>query len=457
MENENENEIEIENDIIDIKDKEIDEFLNDNNAEENINNLNENINNNKNNNRKKTDLDYIKNYKGGELEPEWQWVRNISIIYTWVDGSDIDFLDVKSKYNGGVREFNSRDRSADELRYSIRSLEKYMPWFNGTIHIATFNQIPKWLDTSNPRIKMVFHKDFIPEHYYPTFDSNTIEMFLDKIPGLTERFLYFNDDIFLNNYIHPCFFFTSDGFYPKIYRRNVVPLSIEKTNQIIKKNSVAEMFHTSKYFTRAVLRDYFDSKFQYRYLLHSVFVFYRDMFEPFRQTFKEEFKVVFANRFRCYYEPHGVYIHQTFLSYVIREGENTYRLGGKGKASKLPSFTLPDNRTVKDYSSYLVPAKISKSMVRFGSITNNPAKNQEKFKSFKNDKNLLVYNFNDEYTKSSSLHQFSKYMITRYPKPSSFEKKDYKELEKDVLTIFYKFDDFTNKLIEDMPKKIWKF
>ncbi|ORX81118.1 hypothetical protein BCR32DRAFT_327418 [Anaeromyces robustus] len=440
------NEIIIEDDVIDILDKENDRILN--------GDINEKINEQKENgNKKKTDLDYIKEYRGGELEPEWEWVKNISIVYTWVDGSDVDFLDIKSKYNGGFRQFNSRDRSADELRYSIRSLEKYMPWFNGTIYIATFNQIPKWLDTSNPRIKMVFHKDFIPEHYYPTFDSNTIEMFLDKIPGITERFLYFNDDIFLNNYIHPCFFFTSEGFYPKIYRRNVVPLTIEKTNQIINKDSVAEMFHTSKYFTRAVLRDYFDNKFQYRYLLHSVFVLYRDMFEPFRQTFKEEFKVVFANRFRCYYEPHGVYIHQTLLSYVIRESENTYKFGGNGKASKLPSFTLPDNRTVKDYSSVFIPAKVSKEMVRFGSITNNAAKNNDKFNSFRKDKNLLVYNFNDEYSKSSSLHQFSKYMITRYPKPSSFEKKDYKELEKDILTIIHEFEGFTKKLTEDMPKK----
>ena len=58
-------------------------------------------------------------------------------------------LNTKSKYNGGEKNVNSRDRSADELRYSIRSLKKYLPWFNGTIFIVTDDQIPKWLNISN--------------------------------------------------------------------------------------------------------------------------------------------------------------------------------------------------------------------------------------------------------------------------------------------------------------------
>ncbi|ORY26734.1 hypothetical protein LY90DRAFT_513670 [Neocallimastix californiae] len=164
-----------------------------------------------------TELNFILNYKGGNLEPEWQWVKNISVVYTWVDGSDINFQDLKSKYNGGNRKVNSRDRSADELRYSIRSLEKYMPWHEGTIYIVTCQQIPKWLNTTHSRIKIVDHKSIFPKYVFPTFDSGTIELFFDKIPGISERFIYFNDDVFLNNYIHPCFFFTREG-YPKIYK-----------------------------------------------------------------------------------------------------------------------------------------------------------------------------------------------------------------------------------------------
>jgi hypothetical protein len=95
------------------------------------------------------DIRYILNYKGEQIEPEWEWVKNISFVYTWVDGSDLDLSFKKSKYNEGNRDANSRDRSAEELRYSIRSLKKYLPWHNGTIFIVTDNQIPKWLNYSN--------------------------------------------------------------------------------------------------------------------------------------------------------------------------------------------------------------------------------------------------------------------------------------------------------------------
>ncbi|MBP5468680.1 MAG: hypothetical protein J6Z11_05495 [Candidatus Riflebacteria bacterium] len=46
---------------------------------------------------------------------------------------------------------------------------------------------------------MVTHDQFIPKEYLPTFNSCTIEMFLWKIPGLTERFIYANDDFFAVN------------------------------------------------------------------------------------------------------------------------------------------------------------------------------------------------------------------------------------------------------------------
>ena len=78
-------------------------------------NIKSNLNNDSNNQKIRgsfrnkslgTDMEYILNYKGGELEPEWQWTKNISVVYTWVDGNDIDFLDIKSKFNGGFRKYN---------------------------------------------------------------------------------------------------------------------------------------------------------------------------------------------------------------------------------------------------------------------------------------------------------------------------------------------------------------
>ncbi|ORX84259.1 hypothetical protein BCR32DRAFT_132905 [Anaeromyces robustus] len=156
----------------------------------------------------------MKKYRGGPLEPEWKWIEDISIVYTWVNGSDLNHLDLKSKYNGGNRNIDNRDRSVDELRYSLRSLEKYLPWHKGNIFIVSPNQVPSWLKP-NTRVKIINQDDLLPPNVAPTFNTFTIELFLDKIPGLTERFIQLNDDYFFKSYTHPSFFFTSKTFYPK--------------------------------------------------------------------------------------------------------------------------------------------------------------------------------------------------------------------------------------------------
>ena len=62
----------------------------------------------------------------------------------------------------------------------------------------TNGQIPSWLDVSNPKISVVFHRDifFVPDSL-PTFSSPAIELNLHHIPGLSDYFIYFNDDVFL--------------------------------------------------------------------------------------------------------------------------------------------------------------------------------------------------------------------------------------------------------------------
>ena len=71
--------------------------------------------------------------------------------------------------------------------------------------------MPKWLDTSNPKIRIVDHKEILPEVSLPCFNSRLIEHFLYKIPGLSEHFLYANDDMFINRPVTPATFFAADG------------------------------------------------------------------------------------------------------------------------------------------------------------------------------------------------------------------------------------------------------
>ena len=129
----------------------------------------------------------------------------IDFVITWVDGSDPAWLREKSVYSGqdSDREAESsvddravRYRDHGLLRYWFRSVEKFAPWVR-KIHFVTWGHLPAWLDVDNPKLHIVRHEDYIPRDFLPTFNSHTLELNMHRIEGLSEHFVYFNDDVFL--------------------------------------------------------------------------------------------------------------------------------------------------------------------------------------------------------------------------------------------------------------------
>ena len=132
----------------------------------------------------------------------------IDFVIAWVDGSDPVWQKEKYKYMG-IDETEAgavRYRDMGILKYWFRAVEAYAPWAN-QIHFVTWGHLPDWLNTEHPKLHIVNHKDYIPEEYLPTFSSHPIELNLHRIPGLSEHFVYFNDDMFLNAPVAPEFFF----------------------------------------------------------------------------------------------------------------------------------------------------------------------------------------------------------------------------------------------------------
>lgn len=143
-------------------------------------------------------------------------ISPIDFVYLWVDGNDPVWQNKRNTFIGKTQEtspINCKGRYAnnDELKYSLRSVELYAPWIRN-IFIVTDNQTPNWLNTSNPRIKIIDHKDIMPQESLPCFNSSLIEKYLYKIPGLAEHFLYANDDMLINRTVQPTDFYTEAGF-----------------------------------------------------------------------------------------------------------------------------------------------------------------------------------------------------------------------------------------------------
>lgn len=134
----------------------------------------------------------------------------VDAVVTWVDGSDPAHV-AKRKYwlaqlQGSEAisrhgTLHTRWESSFELYYCIHLIRRNAPWIE-KIYLVTDEQRPDWLTEEEARrldVVLVDHKTIFAgfEGCLPTFNSDAIEAVLHRVPGLSDRYLYFNDDVFL--------------------------------------------------------------------------------------------------------------------------------------------------------------------------------------------------------------------------------------------------------------------
>lgn len=118
----------------------------------------------------------------------------MDIVITYVDGNDPIWKKEYEKYTN-VPVMEKRFRDWGTLKYLLRGIEVNMPFIRNVYLVVSHpSQVPAWVNTEN--LKIVLHRDIIPEEYLPTFNCNPIEMHLHRIEGLDEEYLYFNDDLY---------------------------------------------------------------------------------------------------------------------------------------------------------------------------------------------------------------------------------------------------------------------
>ena len=138
--------------------------------------------------------------------------EKIDFVIIWVDGGDAEWRKEKNKYAGIPNEETNGDarfRDWDNLKYWFRGVEKFAPWVDN-IYFVTCGHYPKWLNLNHPKLKFVKHDEYIPKEYLPTFSSHTIELNLHRIKGLSEKIVYFNDDMFLISPVQKSDFFENE-------------------------------------------------------------------------------------------------------------------------------------------------------------------------------------------------------------------------------------------------------
>jgi hypothetical protein len=156
----------------------------------------------------------------------------IDIVYTWVDGTDPVWRERRDRAQAELHEgavnpnavSSSRFLGHDELRYSLRSVEMFASWVR-RIHIVTAGQTPPWLDLSHPQIRVVDHAEIFRDRTaLPVFNSHAIESQLHHIPGLADRYVYLNDDVFFGRPVAPELFFEGNGLSRFFVSRALIDL-----------------------------------------------------------------------------------------------------------------------------------------------------------------------------------------------------------------------------------------
>ena len=144
-------------------------------------------------------------------------VDAIDVVYTWVNGSAPSVRASRVAARRGLGRYvspvfaslfpppapdqnslgDNRFRDSGELQYSMRSILKHAPWVR-RIFLVTSGETPSWLNTSHPSVTVVPHSVIFKDakRNAPSFSSSAIESALHRIPGLSDNYIYVNDDVF---------------------------------------------------------------------------------------------------------------------------------------------------------------------------------------------------------------------------------------------------------------------
>lgn len=167
---------------------------------------------------------------------------DIDLVYTWCDGADPVFSSRRNAFlapSDIENNPNIRFEHVNEIYWSIKSVLKFMPFIR-KIFIVTDGQIPNidhdWI--RDEKVVIIDHAEIIPQNLLPVFYSDVIESYIHNIPGLSEIFIYSNDDCFHTKPItkKDIIHYNSDGkFRLKIINNFNIDVIRKKTSEYSKR------------------------------------------------------------------------------------------------------------------------------------------------------------------------------------------------------------------------------
>ena len=187
----------------------------------------------------------------------------IDIVITYVTDNDDLWLADYNKYkqeeiNSGIQPKSNRQAFGKErtrdwefLPYWFRAVEKNCSWARYIWFVCQReSQVPTWLNKNNPKLKIIYHDQFIPQEFLPTFNPMVIKSFLFNIKDLADNFIESSDDMFFIGKIPENMFFidnhpVDDPVIHDYYRQESNNTAFDKI--IINKNEFLHRIYNMDY------------------------------------------------------------------------------------------------------------------------------------------------------------------------------------------------------------------
>ncbi|WP_416385044.1 stealth family protein [Tersicoccus mangrovi] len=249
----------------------------------------------------------------------------IDIVFSWVNGSDAELLARRASYLPGVvlgegDAAEARYRQIDELRYALRSVHMFAPWVR-RIFLCTDSALPDWLDAEHPAVTVVRAEDhFADPSVLPVFNSQAIEAQLQNIEGLSEYFLYSNDDMFFGRPIGPDLFFSPGGITKFIEASTRIGLGDNHLDR--------SGFENAARVNRRLLYEKF-GRITTRHLEHTAAPLRKSVLREMEQEFSTEFAETAASRFRA--KDNISVTNSLYHYYALLTGRAVTKVGAKVK------------------------------------------------------------------------------------------------------------------------------
>ena len=217
----------------------------------------------------------------------------VDLVYTWVDDTLPGYAEQMGRYAKSDNDKNpNRTRDNLELlRYSLRSVTRYAPWISNIILFSMRAQVPSWLNTQHPRLRVIHHDQVMDQAYLPTFNSFAIYTYLSQLPDVSNPFLFMEDDMLFRGPTMPADFLSEDGRI-RVFPRLARALHQDKVHGEI------SPWNAAKIQANRLLDARFPSRKRPRVVSHVPLMIYPDLWQDMLDEWPAETMAIRTSRFR---------------------------------------------------------------------------------------------------------------------------------------------------------------